>query len=316
MPSLIQALASYLDYCRLEEQSLRTIEGKQHNLQLFVRWYISKHGFNVCDLNKDGILDFMRYLHEYRDPQTKRLICRATRRNKITAVRIFCRYLFQNDYLTVNLSEKVKTPKAERLITQDILQPEEVTAIAKQTAVTGEHGIRDCAILAVFFSCGIRRNEITTLTLKSINFKARLLIVRKGKGNKDRIIPIAKGALELIKQYKEHIRPKLVNYHSGDYLFLDNRGMQFRGGQVSSLISKYKRRAGISKRGASNLYRHTTATVMLDSGADLLTVQKMLGHEDVSTTQVYTHLAVGKLSDDYVRTHPAASLPSIYWLEP
>lgn len=312
MLSLIQALERYLDYCRLEEQSARTIEGKQHNLQLFVRWYITHHGFNIRDLTMDGIQDFIRYLHEYREPQNKRLICRATRRNKITAVRMFCRYLFPAEHIGINFADKIKTPKVGKSITQAILQPDEVAAIARQTAYHGEHGIRDSVILAVFFSCGLRRNDITTLTLKSINEQAKLIFVAQSKGRQDRIVPIAAEAIKLVTYYRDVIRPKLMNFSSGDYLFLNNRGMQYTGGQITELISKYKRRAGVSKPGASNLYRHTTATTLLDNGADLLTVQKVLGHASVSTTQIYTHVAVRKMSDDYQKFHPAVQNPDLY----
>lgn len=277
-----------------------------------MRWYIANEGFYVKNLTREGIFSFIRFLHEYRDPQTKRLIGKATRRNKITAVRMFCRYLFQAEHIEINFADKIKTPKADKSITQAILQPDEVAAIARQTAYHGELGIRDSAILAMFFSCGIRRNDITTLTLKSINEQARLIFVAQSKGRQDRIVPIAAEALELVTYYRDVIRPKLMNFSSGDYLFLNNRGVQYTGGQITELISKYKRRAGVSKPGASNLYRHTTATTLLDNGADLLTVQKVLGHASVSTTQIYTHVAVRKMSDDYQKFHPAVQNPSLY----
>jgi integrase/recombinase XerD len=312
MLSLIQALTRYIDYCRLEEQSPRTIEGKQSNLRLFVSWYITNYDFDIADLNKDGINDYIAYLHDYRDPQTKKAITKATRRNKITAVRMFCRYLFEEDYLDVNFADKVRTPKADKSITQSILQPDEVSAIAKQTMLHGSFGVRDCAILAVFFSCGLRRNEITTLTLKNINYTNKLLFIKNGKGNKDRVVPIAKDALDLIEHYKNTIRPSQMTFESGDTLFLDNNGRPYRGGQISELIRKHKKRAGISKPGASNLYRHTTATTLLDNGADLLTVQKILGHASVSTTQVYTHIAVRKLSQDYQANHPSTLHPEVF----
>ncbi|WP_335737959.1 tyrosine-type recombinase/integrase [Rheinheimera muenzenbergensis] len=172
--------------------------------------------------------------------------------------------------------------------------------------------MRDCAILAVFFSCGLRRNDITTLSLKSINEQAKLIFVAQSKGRQDRIVPIAPEALELVTYYRDNIRPKLMNFSSGDYLFLNNSGLQYTGGQITELINKYKRRAGVSKPGASNLYRHTTATTLLDNGADLLTVQKVLGHASVSTTQIYTHVAVRKMSDDYQKFHPAVQNSSLY----
>lgn len=302
----------YLEHCQLEEQSPRTIEGKRCNLQLFVRWYLIHVGFNVSDLTRDGILGFVKYLHTYRNPQTKRLISKATRRNKITAVRMFCLYLFQSEFININLAEKVKTPKANKSITQTILQPDEVEAIANQTVYHGDDGLRDSAILAVLFSCGLRRGDVTKLRLNGLNEHNQLIFVPDGKGGQDRIVPIAKEALSLVVYYKNKIRPKKVNFMSGDFLFLDNRGLPYNGGQITALVNKYKQRSGVSKPGASNLYRHTTATTLLDNGADLLTVKDILGHASVSTTQIYTHVAVKKMSEDYQKFHPAVNNPNLY----
>jgi integrase/recombinase XerD len=309
---LIQAMEQYIEYCQLEEQSQRTIEGKRCNLRFFVRWYLVHVGFNVSDLTRKGVLAFIKFLHGYRDPQTKRLICKRTRRNKITAVRMLCLYLYQNEYLKDNLADKVKTPKADKTITQVILQSDEVVAIANQTAYHGDKGLRDNAILAALFACGFRRGDVTKLKINGINKEALLLFVPDGKGGQDRIVPIAKEALDAVLYYKDKIRPKFVNFMSGDYLFLDNRGLPYNGGQITALVNKYKRRAGVSKPGASNLYRHTTATTLLDNGADLLTTQKILGHASVVTTQGYTHIAVKKMSEDYQKFHPAVSNPNLY----
>lgn len=310
--SLISALEGYIESCQLEEQSPRTIEGKESSLRLFVKWYIVNQGYRVSDLSVQGILGYMKYLHTYRNPQTRKAIGKATRRNKITAVRMFCLYLYRHEYLEVNLADKVKTPKADKPITQKVLQPDEVAAIAHQTAFRGERGIRDSAMLAVFYSCGMRRGDITQIKLGGISEKAHLLFVPNGKGGKDRIVPIAPEAMDLVLYYKKTIHPKLQNDDSDDYLFLDDKGLPFRGHQVTRLVNRYKYRAGVSKRGASNLYRHSTATMLLDNGADLMTVKSILGHASVLTTQGYIHLAMRKISQDYQQFHPAVQHPSLY----
>jgi len=310
--SLIAALQQYMEQCQLDELSPRTIEGKKSNLQLFVKWYIVNVGLHVSDLSVEGIKQFMKYLHTYRDPQTKTLIGKATRRNKITAVRMFCQFLYRNELISVNLAEKIQTPKAGKNITQAVLQSDEATAISNQTAYRGEIGIRDAAMLAVFYSCGLRRGDITNIKLNGISEEAKLIFIPNGKGDKDRIVPIAQEALDLVLHYKKVIRPKLANFESGDYLFLDDKGLQFRGHQVTRLVNRYKHRAGVSKKGGSNLYRHTTATTLLNNGADLLTVKSILGHSSLTTTEVYTHIAVRKMSEDYQKFHPAVQNPSIY----
>jgi integrase/recombinase XerD len=263
-------------------------------------------------LNIEGVWDFIKYLHEYRDPQNKRLISKETRKNKVTAVKVFCRFLYQNSLINENLAEKIKLPKANKSITKIILQPDEVAAIANQTAYRGDKGKRDCAILAAAFSCGFRRSDIKNLMVGGINAKDNLLFIPKGKGGTDRIVPIANDALSLVLYYKKHIRSKFINHESGDYLFLDNKGKQYRRGQITAMINRYKYRAGVTKPGATNLYRHTAATTLLNNGASLPTIQSILGHADISTTQGYIQVAVQKMSEDYHAFHPAVQNPTLF----
>ncbi|NKI19331.1 tyrosine-type recombinase/integrase [Spongiibacter sp. KMU-166] len=133
-----------------------------------------------------------------------------------------------------------------------------------------------------------------------------MLTIRKDKGEKDRRVPIAKSGCVWVQLYLTHVRPGLQQLDSGDALFLDNRGRPFREHQLTQIVSKYVRRAGIRKPGACNLFRHSTATLMHENGADIRVVQEMLGHADISTTQVYTHVTINHLREVYAKTHPAA----------
>ncbi|MET1255322.1 tyrosine-type recombinase/integrase [Aliikangiella maris] len=128
-----------------------------------------------------------------------------------------------------------------------------------------------------------------------------------GKGGHERRVPIAERACQWITVYLEQVRPKLANIESGVTLFLANDGLKYRPQQLTRLASKYVRRAGIKKPGACNLFRHSTATLMHENGADIRYVQEMLGHADISTTQVYTHVTINKLREVYKLCHPANS---------
>jgi integrase/recombinase XerD len=304
--SLIQAMILYLDDCQLNEQSPRTLEGKQSTLRMFIRWHIMYHGAALSTVTKATLDEFKRYLLDYRNPQTNRLLDKSTRRNKITVLKTFCQTMYEMELLAENPADKIRIPKAPKRIMKSILQQDEVFAIANQTQLHGDKGVRDCAILGVLFACGLRRNEITKLTMNSLNAKAKTLFIEQGKGEKDRIVPIAQGAITLLQLYLTHIRPKLMTFESGNALFIDNRGKPYNGGQITALVSRYKARAGVMKPGASNLYRHTTATTMLDNGADLRVIQEILGHASISTTQIYTHVAVRKMCNEYQSSHPAA----------
>lgn len=132
------------------------------------------------------------------------------------------------------------------------------------------------------------------------------MVVRHGKGRRERRVPIAPRALGWVRLYLSHVRPQLARIGSGEALFLNNRGSRFQPPRLGERVSKYVKLVGIKKRGACNLFRHSTATLMLDNGADLRHVQEMMGHAEISTTQIYTHVAIGKLKEVYGRTHPAS----------
>jgi integrase/recombinase XerD len=296
----------YLDDCALDEQSPQTIEGKKYEIRGFVRWHIIHQGSYLEDVCKASVDDYKRFLLTYRNSHTNAPIEKNTRRNKLKAVRIFCQSMVELGLIDENPALRVRVPRAPIKLVQAILQRDEIDAILAQTALHGEEGQRDWTILSVFFACGLRAGEVTRLTISSVNFEVGMLFISQSKGEKDRIVPIDKNTIRAISSYLKYIRPKLMRLYTGNTLFLNNKGEPYTRPQMTAMVSKYKRRAGVDKPGACNLYRHTTATTMLDNGAELIVVQKMLGHKSIVTTQGYTHVAVKKLGEEYDQYHPAA----------
>jgi len=148
--------------------------------------------------------------------------------------------------------------------------------------------------------------ELARLDLSSIDWERRVISVNEGKGDIDRRVPIAERACFAISDYLLNERPELVNFDSCEALFLDDKGKRFREHQLTRLASKCIHRAGIDKPGSCNLFRHSAATLMLENGADLRYVQEFLGHADISTTQVYTHVTMNKLRQVYESMHPSS----------
>jgi integrase/recombinase XerD len=242
---------------------------------------------------------------EYVTPQNQKLDV-ATRRNKLTAVKVFLRRMFELHYLKENPAARFVLPKRPRRLPEGILVSEELEAITRQTELHGDSGKRDKVIIETYYASAIRRAELSRLTLFDVDTKRFLLRVNKGKGQKDRVIPIAQRTCEAIEDYVANVRPGYVNFESGNVLFLNDLGKPFTPRQLSTLVKKYVMRAGVNRKGACNLYRHTAATGMLDNGADIRIIQEQLGHADVSTTQIYTHVSNKKLQEVYHQTHPAA----------
>ena len=196
-------------------------------------------------------------------------------------------------------------PRPIRKLPHNVLTTEEVEAIINQPDITNNIGIRDRAILEVFYSSGIRRREMMKLTIKDVDLKTGILIVVQGKNMKDRYVPINERAIKWLEKYLYQVRPKLDKYAREKALFLTQYGRPFVHGSLSYTMSRYVKETEIAKAGACHIFRHTMATLMLENGAELRYIQEILGHTNVSSTQIYTKVSISKLKEVHARTHPA-----------
>ena len=169
-------------------------------------------------------------------------------------------------------------------------------------------GIRDRAILETLYSTGIRRAELARLETTDLDPDRGILLIREGKGKKDRMVPIGDRALAWIDKYLREVRPLLMVPPDEGDLFLTRFGRAFVPNGVSELVSTAVKKSGVPKRGSAHLFRHTAATLMLEGGADIRYIQQMLGHESLATTQIYTRVAIRKLKEIHELTHPGAKL--------
>ncbi|MCP3996699.1 MAG: tyrosine-type recombinase/integrase, partial [bacterium] len=186
-----------------------------------------------------------------------------------------------------------------------ILSADEVERILNQALLHGELGIRDRAIIETLYSSGIRRMELVNLTLYDVDLKNGTLMVREGKGRKDRMVPLGQRACRWIERYRDEIRPALVVEPDDGTLFLHETGEPLKKNRLTDLVKKHIGAAGIGKPGACHLFRHSMATMMLDNGADIRHIQAILGHSQLSTTEIYTQVSIRKLKAVHALTHPA-----------
>lgn len=296
----------YVDDCEVRGLSPRTIEGKKCSLQAFEVWCQSMGVSKIAQVDLEVIEAYRAHLARYRQPGNGKPLEKATIRNRLTAVKVFFQRLYVRGVIGANRLQLMELPKVPRQLPKGYLDEEELEAVLQQSLLSGKCGIRDRAMMGVWYATGIRRMELANLTVDDIDMKAGVLTVYKGKGEKDRRVPISQGSCTWVELYLKHVRPKLQRLHSGPELFIDDHGRKFRPQQLSRMVALYVRRAGIRKPGACNLFRHSTATLMLENGADIRHIQSMLGHADISTTQIYTHVAINKLKEVYLKTHPAA----------
>lgn len=303
--SLTAAMDIHLEDCLARGLSPRTVEGKRYVLKSFIAWCLVRRVKSVGRVTLMMLEDYRKYLFHYRRPFSDNPLDIATQRKRLTDVVVYFRRLRKMGLTGHDPGREFELPFVPRRPPQAYLTVEEIEAICRMPLLYGITGYRDRTIIEVHFATGIRRAEVANLDIPDVDFKEGVVIVRRGKGQRDRRVPIAPRALAWVRFYLANIRPRFAHIDSGDALFLTSRGRRFEPPKLGERTSRYVKLAGINKRGGSTLFRHSTATLMLDNGADLRHVQEMMGHAEITTTQIYTHVAIGKLKEVYKRTHPA-----------
>lgn len=196
-----------------------------------------------------------------------------------------------------------------RRLPRNILGVEEVERILSAPDLGTPLGIRNRAILELFYSTGMRLFELQKLETRDIDFLKKRIFVREGKGKKDRLIPVSKRALDWTRKYLEEVRLGYVKEGDNQSLFLSWKGNPLQTNWILNCVTQARKKAGVEKKGSTHMFRHTTATLMLDNGADIRYVQEMLGHKDLNSTQIYTQVAIRKLQEVYEKTHPSLHTP-------
>jgi integrase/recombinase XerD len=232
----------------------------------------------------------------------------ATQVQRLVPVAQFFSWLRRTGRLDVNPAADMTMPRPDRLLPEATLSAIEMAAVLSAPLVSKPLGLRDRAVLEVFYSCGLRRNELIELACRDIDYARGTVFVRCGKGAKDRYVPIGERALFWLRLYSELVRPHFVTERFPNHLFLSSVGTPLCPDWVSRSVRHYIARAGIQKRGSCHLLRHTVATLMLEGGADIRYVAEMLGHTRLETTQRYTRVSIDRLRTVHASAHPAAGL--------
>jgi integrase/recombinase XerD len=247
---------------------------------------------------------YQRWLYYFRRPSGRPLTL-ETQNSRLGIVKQFFRWLTRQHLTLFNPASEIELPRLSHRLPRDILTPTEAEAVLAVPNVETPLGIRDRAILETFYSTGLRRVELVNLALYDLDAARGTLMVREGKGRKDRVVPIGRRALDWIDKYLTDVRPHHVVDTDVTYLFLTIDGGSINSHMLGNIVKKYLKAAGIDKNGACHIWRHTVATAMLENGADIRFIQDLLGHADARTTQVYTRVSIKKLQEIHRATHPA-----------
>jgi len=220
------------------------------------------------------------------------------------AIRIFFRFLCARKLIAADPAENLPTPRIERYLPETLNAPE-VQRLIESVAETDPLGLRDRAMLELLYASGLRVSELCGLRLEALDLDGGMVRVT-GKGNKTRLVPAGSPAVKAIRNYLEKERPTLVSRRTGAEVFLSVRGKKLTTQRIWQLIKQYAARAGIDTNIYPHLLRHSFATHLLAGGADLRIIQEMLGHADISTTQIYTHVDSSRLRNIHKKFHPRA----------
>ncbi|MBI4548661.1 MAG: site-specific tyrosine recombinase XerD [Ignavibacteriae bacterium] len=290
-------LRSYIHFLELEKNAAgNTIASYKLDLARYLE-YLGTRGITKPDrIKEQHVTVFLGMLRDIGLSATS--VARA-----LSSIKMFHKFLVGEGVTKINPSENIETPKLSKTL-PEVLNQDEIEAILNQPNTAEPLGIRDKAILETMYATGMRVSELTLLKKSNI-FPHEGIVRVFGKGSKERLVPIGRSALQWITKYLNNVRGKLSKHGSGqDVLFLNARGKPLSRMAIWNIVREYTHKAGISKEVHPHTFRHSFATHLLEGGADLRAVQEMLGHADISTTQIYTHIDREYLKEVHRTFHP------------
>ena len=294
------ALKDYTNYLKLERG---LSDNSISNYQLDVRKLQKFLNVNEIEVGPDQVSEelIQKFIYDVSSSINARSQSRL-----ISGLRSFFDYLVFENYREQNPMELIESPKTGRKL-PDIISTEEVDRIIRAIDLGKPEGERNRAIIETLYGCGLRVSELTELKLSDLFFDEGFIKIT-GKGNKQRFVPISEYTIKYITLYKDEVRPhQAIKDEYSDTLFLNRRGRQLTRAMIFTIVRKLTREAGISKKVSPHTFRHSFATHMLNRGADLRSLQTMLGHADISTTQIYTASRPERLAGLVADAHPLAS---------
>lgn len=286
----------FLDFVSIEKGlSKNTLMAYGRDLRKYLG-FLGKRGFGSLDaVRRREITEFL--LKEKDSGLNARSIAR-----ELVAIRMFHRFLMEEGHLKENVTDALEAPKLWKHL-PECLSVQEVETLLKAANLHKPQGIRDHACLELMYATGMRASEVAGIKVGHLNFDLGYVRVI-GKGDKERIVPMGRAAKKSVERYLHQVRPKWVEGNAEDALFVSRLGKKLSRVTIWTILKKYTKEAGIRKTVYPHILRHSFATHLLENGADLRVVQELLGHSDISTTQIYTHVEKSRLKGIHQKFHP------------
>ncbi|MGH9793122.1 MAG: site-specific tyrosine recombinase XerD [Candidatus Acidiferrales bacterium] len=298
MPRMEQAVTAFLSYLRVEKGlSANTLAAYGRDLKKFVAFADARGRASPGSVSRDDVVDFLGSLYK------RKLDSRSVARHTVS-LRGFFRFAVAEGWIREAPTENLESPKGWKRLPSH-LSVDEVDHLLAQPDIATPLGLRDKAMLDLLYSTGLRVSELATLRVSDLQMEMGCVRC-VGKGSKERLVPVGKQALATVRNYLRDARPKLLRRGPSPFLFLSRLGSRMSRVALWMIVSRYGKQAGLRRRLSPHKLRHSFATHLLERGADLRSVQLLLGHADISTTQIYTHVVQQRLKHIYKAHHPRA----------
>ena len=293
MAGSAKTIDSFLNALWLEfGLSDNTLSAYGSDLKQFDKWLEAKELFNV---EQQDINQF--FVYRKQQGMSKRSVARI-----LSSLKRFYGYLLREGLIQSDPCELIDAPRLAPALPES-LSENDVESLLQAPEIVSALGFRDRAMLELLYATGLRVSELVELNFQQVNFRQGCLRV-VGKGEKERLVPVGEEAMDWLERYLNHARPMILGARQSDYLFVTNRGSSMTRQAFWHIIKRYAKQAGIDKHLSPHTLRHAFATHLLNHGADLRVVQLLLGHSDLSTTQIYTHIAQQRLKELHSQFHP------------
>ncbi len=305
--SMQEALNRYVNYLEAE-RGLSPYTVRNYTMDLignyargaekgFFQFLIARQVGSLDEVDKQVMRDYMSWL-------MSQGVVKSSIARKLSAIRSFYRYLVREQMVPANPMEKASSPKLDRRL-PSFLTIEETVRLLEAPDRTTPQGLRDRALLELLYAAGLRVSELESLNLEQLNMETNEIRVW-GKGSKERMVLIGEPAAHALNNYLVHSRPTLLSKQKANAVFLNQYGDRLPARRIQKILDKCARKAGLEKKVHPHVLRHTFATHLLDGGADLRVVQELLGHAQLATTQIYTHVSQSQARKIYQSAHPMA----------
>jgi integrase/recombinase XerD len=302
--SLYHYLQRFSAWQAERQYSPKTVEGREENLRTFIAWLDERGIRRPQEVTKPIIERYQSHLFVYRKKDGQPLSAR-TQHGHITPIRAWFKWLARQNFILYNPASDLDLPRLDRRLPRNVLTVKEAETVLAVPDLETSTGVRDRAMLEVLYSTGMRRMELMHLQVFDVDVERGTVMIRHGKGKKDRMVPIGERALAWVEKYRDDVRPELATGADAGTLFLTHLGEAFSPNRLTQLVREHVQAAQVGKSGACHLFRHTMATLMLENGADIRYIQAILGHAELSTTQIYTQVSIRQLKAIHTATHPA-----------